>query len=101
MPSLFRLKSTIRYWRLCPPPWWRAVIRPCAFRPAFLRRPLVSDFSGLPRVMSEKSDTLAPRCPGMVGFSFRMAIKSRSLRFEDLDRVAGGERHDRSLLVRA
>ena len=27
-PSLVRLKSMMRYWRLWPPPRWRAVLRP-------------------------------------------------------------------------
>ena len=27
-PSLFRLKSMMRYCCLWPPPWWRAVLRP-------------------------------------------------------------------------
>ena len=36
MPSLLRLKSIIRYLRLCPPPWWRTVIFPWLLLPAFL-----------------------------------------------------------------
>src|SRR5437867_10658223 len=35
MPSLSRLKSTIRYLRFSPPPRWRVVTRPCALRPAW------------------------------------------------------------------
>ncbi len=35
-PSLLRRKSITRYRCLCPPPWWRVVMRPLALRPAFL-----------------------------------------------------------------
>src|SRR3954452_4176255 len=74
-PSLSpRRKSMIRYARLCPPPWWRAVMRPWVFRPPFLGSGLTSDFSGLSRVISTKSATLAPRRPGVVGLYLRMAI---------------------------
>src|SRR3989337_1121917 len=78
MPSLFRLKSTWRYRRLLPPPWCRMVIRPLLLRPAFLR-------------------PLATRCRRLV-----LANGHRLLPcLEDLDRIAGGERDDRALLVGA
>src|SRR5947209_16008425 len=73
-PSLLRRKSTTRYRRLVPPPWWRAVIRPCVFRPALLRPLATRDFSGVERVSSSKLDTLAPRLPGVVGLYLRTAI---------------------------
>src|SRR5580765_3237982 len=73
-PSLLRRKSTIRYRRLLPPPWWRAVIRPCTLRPAFLRPLTTSDFSGVARVISSNDETLPPRRPGVVGLYLRTAI---------------------------
>src|SRR5436190_9335645 len=97
-PSLLRRKSTTRYRRLVPPPWWRAVIRPCVFRPALFRPFATSDFSGVERVSSSNVETLAPRRPGVIGLYLRTAIRLLP-RLEDLDRVALGERHDRALLV--
>src|SRR5881409_2930354 len=73
-PSLLRRKSTTRYLRLVPPPWWRAVIRPWVFRPALLRPLATRDFSGVERVSSSKDDTLPPRLPGVVGLYLRTAI---------------------------
>jgi hypothetical protein len=58
----------IRYCRLWPPPRCRTVILPWLFRPPFLVSGRSRDFSGLaPGVRSEKSLTLAPRRPGLVG----------------------------------
>src|SRR2546421_228208 len=66
---------------------------------------------GVDRVISAKSETLAPRRPGVVGLYLRIAmsaISSRLLvsalrrRSEQIDRLAaGGQRHDRSLGVLA
>src|SRR5438094_338346 len=100
-PSLFRLKSIRRYCRLCPPPWWRAVIRPWSFRPARFRIPTVKPFSGFVRESSEKSETLAPRRPGVVGLYLRTGIGLRTLRLEDLDGVAAGQGDQRPLLTTA
>src|SRR2546429_924622 len=109
-PSLStRLKSTKRYWRLCPPPWCRVVIRPCAFRPPLLCKGTTSDFSGVDRVTSTKSATLEPRRPGVVGLYLRIPISQSSSDIgrsgppsggrtaEDVDTVALGEGHDRAL----
>src|SRR6266516_3103475 len=100
-PSLFLLKSMTRYCRLWPPPWCLAVIRPYAFRPARFLTDRVSDFSGRLRVVSEKSETLDPRRPGVVGLYLRMGIGLRSLRFEDLDGVALGQGDHGPLLIRS
>src|SRR5438477_9741790 len=100
-PSLFRRKSISRYWRLWPPPWWRVVMRPYAFRPAFFRRARVSDFSDPWRVMSEKSETLEPRRPAVVGLYFLTGTASGSLRFEDLDGIPRGQGDHGPLLVGA
>ena len=59
---------------LCPPPWWRVVMRPWALRPAFLGLGLVRDLSGLSVVTLAKSDTLMPRRAGVVGLYLRTAM---------------------------
>ena len=63
-PSLRRLKSMIRYLRLCPPPRNREVVRPWAFRPPDFFSGASRDFSGFVRVISEKSLTDPNRRPG-------------------------------------
>ena len=59
----------MRYFRLCPPPMrriemWRGLSRP----PLFLSG-AVSDFSGVERVISEKSETERPRVPAVTRFN--------------------------------
>src|SRR5579875_394086 len=102
-PSLSaRRKSITRYARLWPPPWCRAVTRPCTFRPPLPCSGRTSDFSGSLRVISEKSEPLAPRRPGVVGLYLRIptcfSLTNRSA--EDIDPVALGQGHDRALGVR-
>src|SRR5215468_8484114 len=102
-PSLStRLKSMRRYWRLCPPPWCRAVIRPCALRPPLLCTGTSSDFSGVDRVTSAKSATLEPRRPGVVGLYLQIGIvdnPSADRSAEGFDTVTVGELHERALGV--
>src|SRR6476469_301561 len=112
-PSLScRRKSISRYARLWPPPLCRVVILPCTFRPPRPCSGRTSDFSGSERVISAKSETLAPRRPGVVGLYLRMPISTQSLgsllagsrgrAAEDLDRLALlGQGHDRALGVLA
>src|SRR5690349_18515948 len=104
-PSLStRLKSITRYWRLWPPPWWRAVILPWALRPPLLVSGRSSDFSGVDRVISAKSETLEPRRPGVVGLYLRIAIvytPSADRAAEGLDPVTVGELDHRPLRVLA
>jgi len=71
---LFRLKSILRYCRLWPPPRCRQVMRPKLLRPPVLGSGSSSDFSGLLRVISAKSDTVRNRWVGVTGLSFLMAI---------------------------
>src|SRR3982750_2105312 len=73
-PSLRRLKSTLRYRRLAPPPRWRAVLRPRELRPPDFVRPSTSDFSGVSFVISAKSGYVEKRRPGLVGLGLRMAM---------------------------
>src|ERR1700745_4272259 len=78
-----------------------AVARPCTFRPPLLCSGTTSDFSGSLRVISEKSEPLAPRRPGVVGLYLRIAtyfsLTHRSA--EDIDPVTVGEGHDGTLGV--
>ena len=74
--SFRRLKSMRRYWRLCPPPWWRVVMRPLLLRPALLGRGSRRDFSGLSAVISAKSETVWKRLPALVGLRCLTAIDS-------------------------
>src|SRR5664280_1795137 len=83
-------------------------------RPALLRPPLLvsgrtSDFSGVERVISTKSATLAPRRPGVVGLYLRIPTISPQSAYragsadgsaEDVDRALA-EGHDRTLGVLA
>src|ERR1700685_2715082 len=66
-PFLLRRKSMIRYCCLWPPPRWRAVLRPWLLRPPELGLGASRDFSGRSRVISEKSETVWKRRPGLVG----------------------------------
>src|SRR5919112_2364765 len=107
-PSLsLRRKSISRYCRLWPPPWCRVVMRPWTLRPPFLGSGTSSDFSGVDRVISAKSETLEPRRPGVVGLYLRMPISTQSSSSggraaEDLDRLAvRRQSHDRALRVLA
>ena len=57
------------------------MIRPCAFRPAFLRSGTRSDFSGSVRVISSKVETVIHRRPGEVGFLLTSDISSQAERW--------------------
>src|SRR6185295_15520959 len=93
-PILFRLKSMRRNRRLWPPPRKRDVTRPKWLRPPVLAIFSVRDRTGrLPWVSSAKSGAMRPRLPGVVGSCWRRPMKLHS--FEELDVLAGGERHDR------
>src|SRR5579864_5573546 len=96
-PSLVRLKSITRYCCLCPPPRWRAVLRPYALRPPVPGLGTTSDRSGRSLVISEKSLTLWNRRPALVGLRLRRGMWSSAL--EQFDAVAGVQGHDRPLGV--
>src|SRR5581483_10713377 len=107
MPVFSRRKSTIRIFRLWPPPMCRVVMRPWAFRPPVRFLVTVSRFSGSVFVISSKVGSVMNRRPGEVGFSVRRAMiplspvaASRS-RLEQLDLAARAQRHDRLLPRRA
>src|SRR5918911_5717282 len=76
MPSRRRLKSTLRYRRLAPPPRWRDVLRPLALRPPDFFKPSVSDFSGVDFVISAKSEYVTKRRPGLVGLGLRIGMRA-------------------------
>src|SRR5438105_13654260 len=97
-PSLLRRKSITRWRCLWPPPRWRDVIRPYPLRPPVFGFGFVRRFSGVSLVISEKSDDVWNRRPGLVGLRLRMGMPSAP---EDVDTVlAGGEGDDRALLAR-
>src|SRR3954454_9515702 len=98
-PSLFRLKSTMRYCCLWPPPRWRDVLRPYELRPPVRGLGASSDFSGLSVVISEKSETVSNRRPALVGLRLRRVISSSAL--EQPDALTLGEGHDCPLRVGA
>src|SRR3569832_2927906 len=76
---LRRLKSTMRYRRLAPPPRKRTAMRPPPPRPPDLVRPSTRLFSGLPLCSSDRSTRTRPRWPGEVGlYCFRaIGLQSR------------------------
>src|SRR4051794_24086299 len=91
-PSFVRLKSMTRYCCLWPPPRCLAVLRPWLLRPPVRLLGARRDFSGVVLVISEKSETVWNRRPGLVGLRLRMAIVVLSL--EQVDRVTLGEGDD-------
>src|SRR4051794_375100 len=96
MPSRVRLKSTLRYRRLAPPPRWRDVLRPRALRPPLLVRPSTSVFSGSVFVISAKSGYVMKRRRADVGLGLRMgiALEVGLEALEVRDGVALAPRHD-------
>src|SRR3569623_1995568 len=92
---LRRLKSTMRYRRLAPPPRKRTAIRPPPPRPPDLVRPSTRDFSGLPLCSSDLSTRIRPRRPGVVGLNCFRAIDPALQSGRHVDRLALFEGHDR------
>src|ERR1700735_479093 len=74
-PALFQRKAMMRYGCLCPPPRCRAVLRPWLLRPPDPGLGASSDFSGRSRVISEKSETVWKRRPGLVGLRERSGMR--------------------------
>src|SRR5579883_3449516 len=89
-PSLLRLKSMMRYIRLCPPPRCRVVRRPWLLRPDFDLSGRSKGLYGLLVVMSSNAATDMPRRPGEVGLYLLIAISTPSRRsLQSVARVAG------------
>src|SRR3954452_3113926 len=101
IPSLRRLKSTLRYRRLTPPPRWREVLRPLALRPPDFLRPSTSVRSGVVFVISAKSGYETKRRPGDVGLGLRTGMRLRLLEaleaLEDRDGLPRRHLDDRLL----
>src|SRR4051794_30466642 len=97
-PSLFRLKSTMRYCCLWPPPRWRDVLRPYELRPPVRGLGASRLFSGRSLVISLKSETVWNRRPALVGLRLRRGMKS-FLAFEQRDALSLGEGDDGPLGV--
>src|ERR1044072_7683075 len=93
MPNLSRLKSILRYWRLCPPPRCREVRWPRLFRPPDFFIGSSSDFSGVSRVISSNPDTERKRVPAVIGRNCRMLISA----LEDRKGLALPQNDDRLL----
>src|SRR3954465_2126768 len=86
IPSRRRLKSTLRYRRLAPPPRWGGGLGPLAVGPPRLMRPSTRVRSGVVFVISAKSGYETKRRPGEVGLGLRMGIGLRLLEaLEDLE----------------
>src|SRR5215207_9512298 len=90
-PSLVRLKSTMRYCCLWPPPRWRDVLWPWALRPPDFGLGASSDFSGRDFVISAKSETVWNRRAGLVGLRERIPMTSSVLEQRDLARRQGDD----------
>src|SRR6266850_197697 len=98
MPNLSRRKSTSRSIRLAPPPRWRTVMRPYTLRPLVRRLGESRLFSGSFLVISSYVTYVRYRRAGEVGLTVRMPMVAlRPL--DEVDLVAGGERHDGLLPV--
>src|SRR5215510_984558 len=76
---LSRLKSMMRYRRLCPPPRHQIVSSPWLLRPPERCRFSVSGRYGSFVVISSKVSDVLPRRPGEVGLYLRIGIGLRSL----------------------
>src|ERR1700761_9748852 len=97
MSHLRRLKSTMRYSRLAPPPRKRTAMRPPPPRPPDLVKPSTRDFSGRPLWSSDLSTSTSWRRPGEVGLYCFKAIGSEPR--GDVDRLAVSQGHDSFLDV--
>src|SRR5512140_219695 len=97
-PGLLRLKSMIRYIRLCPPPRRRLVMRPCALRPPLFLMGASRLFSGSARVISSRSVIARKRRPGVTGLNFLIGMSDPLV---DVDPLALDELHDGLLVAGA
>src|SRR4029453_13845047 len=79
----------------------REVTWPLLLRPPVLRLPSVSALTGLPFQSADLSTRIRPRCDEGVGLYCLSAIPPPSDTGGDVDRLAGGQRHDCLLDVRA
>src|SRR5512134_165819 len=100
-PKRSRRKSIRRYIRLCPPPRRRIAMCPWLSRPPDFLIGSSRDFSGVVRVISEKSEIERNRVPLVTGLNCRMPMVGSALESVAFDRVALAERHDGLLPVRA
>src|SRR5438045_2218190 len=96
--TFVRLKSTIRYRRLLPPPRQRIVMRPVLLRPPLPRSPSVKALTGFPFHNSLRSTVTSCRRDGVVGLKVFSAIASDPRRH--VDPLALAERDNRLFVVR-
>src|SRR5205823_9746768 len=91
-PRLRRLKSTLRYFCLWPPPMCRDVSRPRLLRPPLLFFGAIRLLSGCHFVISSKAGSDLKRSVGVSGRNSFRAITFLSL--DQVDLVAFFQRHD-------
>src|SRR5947209_8462488 len=94
--TFVRLKSTIRYRRLLPPPRQRIVMRPVLLRPPLPRSPSVRALTGFPFHNSLRSTMTSWRRDGVVGlnvFSATAQIPSSNPR-RHIDPLTLAKGHD-------
>src|SRR2546426_6790803 len=84
MSRLSRLKSMMRYIRLCPPPRHHDVSSPWLLRPPVRWFGSTSGLCGSLVVISSKVWTVWKRWPGDVGLNLRIGIKTLLCAFEEL-----------------
>src|SRR6187431_1688874 len=94
---LRRLKSTMRYDFLWPPPRKRTVVRPLLLRPPDECLPSVSDLTGGPRCNPARSTMTSWRWLGVTGLKVLSAIVLSLQTRGHVDGVTLFERHDRAL----
>src|SRR5437016_6787896 len=91
-PRLRRLKSTLRYFCLWPPPIWRDVSRPKLLRPPVFFFGATRRFAGLAFVISSKPGSDLNRSVGVSGRKFFRAITGPCS--HQIDLLALCQRHD-------
>src|SRR6266513_5023739 len=86
-PRLRRLKSTLRYFCLCPPPMCRDVSRPWLLRPPLRFFGAIRLLSGRHFVISSKAGSDLKRSVGVIGRNSFKAITVQKFDFSSSDEI--------------